>query len=122
MSSRVCCKLEVIVQVGNVCGYRLNTSKMQNLMCASSRCRLSSCSQSMHSSSLLNKKVLLATYLTLFPGLPCLLVFGLYSVNHRELKSGDCVNANWRTNNGRSPGTRLLPNVMYTCMSNVIYD
>ena len=33
MSSRVCCKLEVIVQVGNVCGYRLNTSKMQNLVC-----------------------------------------------------------------------------------------
>ena len=111
MSSRVCCKLEVIVQVGNVCGYCLNTSRMQNLMCASSRRCLSSCPRSIHSSSLLNKKVLLATYLASFPGLPCLLLFVLYSVNHRELKSGDCVNANWRTNNGRSPGTRLRPTV-----------
>ena len=115
MSSRVCCKLEVIVQVGNTCGYRLNTSKIQNLMCASSRRRLSSCPRSMNSSSLLNKKVLLSTYLASFPGCP-FLFFGLCSVNHGELKSGDCVDAKWRTHNGRSLGMRLLPTVMYKYM------
>ena len=120
MSSRVCCKLEVIVRVGNVCGYRLNTSKMQNLVCflKASSVQLST----IHAFIFTVKQKGVTGYLTSFPGLPCLLVFGLYSVNHRELKSGDCVNANWRTNNGRSPGMRLLPTVMYMCMSNVICD
>lgn len=118
MSSRVCCKLEVIVQVGNVW---VSFKYIQNAKSHVSFLKASSVKLStIHAFIFTVKQKGVTGYLTLFPGLPCLLVFGLYSVNHRELKNGDCVNANWRTNNGRSPGTKLLPTVMYMCMSNVI--